>query len=143
VILTLHHISRSLLGLIFLASGVLKIIAPVPAAELLSTFLHFPLDISKIVIIAFCLFEIVIGSMLLLGGKRLRLISFLASAILLLFTLLGVVMLNDPVSCGCFGDVFDFKTDGYFLARNVVLLIISLFVLRFCDSPGIETGIMH
>jgi uncharacterized membrane protein YphA (DoxX/SURF4 family) len=143
VITKLHHISRWLLGLTFTTSGVLKIIAPRPASELLSTLIRIPMDIAEPVIIAFCLVEVAIGIMLFLGGQRLRYVCYVTSCLLLSFTLLGVMMLNDPVSCGCFGDVFDFKTDGYFLARNVVLLIISLFVLRFSDSPGIETGIMH
>jgi hypothetical protein len=38
---------------------------------------------------------------------------------------LGIISLNNPIECGCFGRFIESKTDEFFLLRNFCFLFIS------------------
>jgi len=131
LIAKLHLASRIALGAVFLSSGILKMISSDRATEFLSQVSSLDMSISRVLIVALCFFELLIGAMLLVGRKYLPLGSFLSSVVLLVFTFVGVSAFESPRSCGCFGDILDLKTDEYFVMRNIVLLLISMFILKF------------
>ncbi len=70
-----------------------------------------------------------------LFGKNIPVASTLSSLILLGTTLVGVMLLGKPVSCGCFGNFVDSKTDEFFLIRNIFFLFVSVFVLKISMQP--------
>lgn len=130
--------SRILLGTVFLLSGVFKLISPNHAAELLKELSTLDLGICVALVVGLCFFEMALAVALFVGKKYLQATAFISSAMLLLFTFVGVMMVQSPKSCGCFGDVLDLKTDGYFVARNFVLLFVSMFVLKFSSCEIVD-----
>jgi len=98
-------IARIIVGLVFLAAGVLKV---GHAPDLGSTIVAFRLDLPPQFVgfaaIALPLFEIVLGAYLLLGWQ-LRIVSVVSVALLLVFiaALSSVVIRGIPTPCGCFG----------------------------------------
>jgi uncharacterized membrane protein YphA (DoxX/SURF4 family) len=126
----LRSISRMLLGLVFLASGALKLISPQQASDLLSQLSSLDQTLSRTLIIIGSLIEFVLGAALIIGNGALRMASLASTIALLVFTFVGLWALQNPMPCGCFGDIVEFQTDEYFIARNIVLLLLSLFVLN-------------
>jgi putative oxidoreductase len=98
-------IARIIVGLVFLAAGVLKV---GHAPDLGSTIVAFRLDLPAQFVgfaaISLPLFEIVLGAYLLLGWQ-LRIVSVVSVALLLVFiaALASVVIRGIPTPCGCFG----------------------------------------
>ena len=126
--------SRLLLGCVFISSGVLKLISPQQATDLLSELSSLEGIISKVVILLGSVVECLIGVMLIASRKHIRLAALISSTVLLLFTFVGVWALQNPRSCGCFGEVLDMKTDEYLVLRNIILLLISMFVFRYSEQ---------
>jgi len=79
------------------------------------------------------LVEVTIGALLIVN-RSVPLASFVSSILLLLFSALGVLLIGDPVPCGCFGELIEQETDGIFLVRNLLLLFASLFILKRCKE---------
>ena len=131
----LHLVSRFVLGAVFVLSGILKLFSPHQAAELLSEISSLDPEMCKYLVVALSLFEIMLGTMLLVGKRYLQLTALISAVMLLFFTFLGVATIQDPRSCGCFGDLVEFKTDEYLVLRNVVLFLVSLWVLRYSRGP--------
>jgi uncharacterized membrane protein YphA (DoxX/SURF4 family) len=123
--------SRVVLGTVFIASGILKLTSPDKAVEFIESVLSMDLEASWIVIVLTSIFEIALGAAFLLLTERVRLAALISGSMMLVFTSIGVVEIGSAKSCGCFGDLFDSKTDEFFLARNLVLLIISMFLVRY------------
>ncbi len=132
----LHLAARLVLGAVFVLSGVLKLIWPHQAADLLSELSFLDPRICKILVIALSLLEMMIGVMLFVGKQYVQISALASSILLLFFTFMGVATIQNPRSCGCFGEVLDMKTDEYFVLRNIVLLLISMFVLRYSKTPN-------
>ena len=122
---------RLLLGFVFVASGILKLISPQQASELLSDLTTLNGWISRVVILVGSVIELLLGLLLMVGGKYLRIASLASSVALLAFTFVGLWALQNPRPCGCFGDMFEFKTDEYFVARNLFFLLLSMLILRY------------
>lgn len=131
----LHLAARILLGTVFLLSGILKLISSSQATELLSQVSSLDPAICRVLIVALCFLEIVMAVILFVGRKYLQPVAIVSSLTLLLFTFVGIVAVQASRPCGCFGDLVDFKTDAYFIVRNIILLLISMFVLRYSRPP--------
>jgi uncharacterized membrane protein YphA (DoxX/SURF4 family) len=122
-------VARVLLGILFALSGILKIISPSAAAALFSQLLSTTSQLGYIVTLIASLVEILTGC-LLLWGRNVVMASMVASLILLGSTFIGILLLENPVPCGCFGKLVETKTDEFFLLRNLVFLAVSIFVLK-------------
>lgn len=125
-----------LLGLVFLASGIGKLISGSEAqylVELLATEFFWLIEYSSLIVIATSILELVIALFLLwgrylkwaLGGALLMLAGF--SSVLSYFYLQGMSVEN----CGCFGALGFASGLEFTLLRNgvLILLIIAAFVL--------------
>ena len=125
---------RIILGIVFLLSGVGKLINASDArylVELLATRYYWLIEYGNLIVITTSLAEVAIA-VLLLWGKYLR--SALGGALLLLagfstvlsyFYLQGMSVEN----CGCFG-AFGFASGLEFtLIRNMVLILLSISAL--------------
>lgn len=130
IIKALLLLSRLVLGLVFMASGVLKLISPDTATEFVRIGLSIEVEGGKIIVVLTSLFEISLGATFLLLGGRVRLAALLSGSIMLIFTSIGVAEIGSGQSCGCFGGLFESKTDEFFLARNLALLMISMYLVR-------------
>ncbi len=109
---------------------VLKLISPQRAAELLSQLSSLDGQTSKVLILVGSSLELIVGILLIIRTTYFAIAAFVSSVTLLLFTFVGLWALQNPRPCGCFGDVLEFRTDEYFIARNIILLFVSMFVFR-------------
>jgi uncharacterized membrane protein YphA (DoxX/SURF4 family) len=130
----LHMISRVILGLVFVLSGALKIVSPQQAADLLNQISSVKGEAGKGIVIFGSVVELIVGAILLVNRKYSGAAAFGTSILLLVFTFVGLWALENPVPCGCFGDVVDFRTDEYFIARNLGFLLLSIFVFRYSNN---------
>lgn len=127
---------RMLLCVTFILSGFVKVADPMGMTHKLHAYavaLNLPYNSSNLLLefgaCSLGTIEFVLGIYLLLGVRR-RFTSRVVFAFMLLFTALTVwIYVDDPVAdCGCFGDAITL-TNGQTLAKNVVLLTASAFLL--------------
>jgi uncharacterized membrane protein YphA (DoxX/SURF4 family) len=129
----LISIARSLVGILFIFSGLVKADDPLGLSYKMQEFFevwnfhwldHFTLAFSVLMIV----FEIVAGVALLLGW-RIRLFSWLLLLLIIFFTFLtGYAYLSGKVrECGCFGDCIPL-TAGESFTKDLVLLCLIVFL---------------
>ena len=135
-------VTRTLVGILFIFSGLVKADDPLGLSYKMQEFLevwnfhwfdHVTLAFSILMIV----FEIVAGVALLLGW-RIRLFSWLLLLLIIFFTFLtGYAYLSGKVrECGCFGNCIPL-TAGQSFMKDLVLtvLIIFLFTVRDRIKP--------
>ncbi|MBS1946396.1 MAG: DoxX family protein [Bacteroidetes bacterium] len=126
-------VSRFLVGLLFIFSGLIKANDPLGLSYKMQEFFevwnfhlldNFTLAFSVIMIV----FEIIAGVAILLGW-RMRLFSWLLLLLIIFFTFLtGYAYLTGKVKeCGCFGNCIPL-TAGESFTKDVVLLALILFL---------------
>jgi uncharacterized membrane protein YphA (DoxX/SURF4 family) len=129
----LISIARTLVGILFIFSGLVKADDPLGLGYKMQEFFevwnfhlldHFTLAFSILMIV----FEIVAGVALLLGW-RIRLFSWLLLLLIIFFTFLtGYAFLSGKVrECGCFGDCIPL-TAGESFTKDLVLLFLIVFL---------------
>jgi len=129
----LVSITRSVVGILFVFSGLIKADDPLGLSYKMQEFFevwnfhwfdHVTLAFSILMIV----FEIVAGVALLLGW-RLRLFSWLLLLLIIFFTFLtGYAYLSGKVrECGCFGNCIPL-TAGESFAKDVILLVLIVFL---------------
>lgn len=134
---TIAECARLIVGLTFVASGLLKAVDPVGTALKITEYLapvfaftghghSLALGLSFVL----CAGEFILGAFLLAGSYR-RVCARFAFVFMILMTLVtGYILIADPVSdCGCFGDALHLTNLQTFL-KNLVLLPLSYLVLR-------------
>lgn len=126
---------RLILGAIFLTSAVLKSFAPQTSSELLTQFLGIGESLSSAIVIVLMLIEGAIAVALI--SNRFVLAASASSLLLMIFAILvGLVFIDHPVSCGCFGNAFESRTDTFFILRNLAILASSLILLFLVYPPS-------
>lgn len=121
--------ARYVLAGVFLLSGTLKLYAGPTANSLLShikwlSFLPDPFWFYCMIAV-----EFLIASLFLI--MRVHIIAAALSCSMMLGAIVtGVHFIEDPIPCGCFGDILESRTDEFFLLRSMMLLTLSLIVLR-------------
>ena len=130
-----------LIGLVLLASGLLKLIDPVGTGLIVAEyfkFFHvaFLLGISKGFGVALCLLETITGAALITGAYR-KLAAIVSTALIGVFTIITLILLiaNPEMDCGCFGQAIHLTHLQSFL-KNVVLLAIALAAFIPFRNPG-------
>ncbi len=123
---------RLFLGIVFVYASKDKILNPSDFATILYGYSLFPLFSINIIAIVFPFIELVTGFSLIFGiypKSALIIINFLISffIIIISFNLLR----GHEFNCGCFalGDPSDVSAAGQLLVRNLILLIIGLYLL--------------
>ncbi len=132
---------RLIIAGVFVFSGAVKAIDPMGMAYKLDAYLaHFgvllPSDIfTQVFAIALATLEFVLGAHLLLGMRPRTTLSGIFFLLLAMTGLTTYVYLYNPVpDCGCFGDAV-VLTNGETLAKNIVLLAMTLWLMRFGLKP--------
>lgn len=150
------NISRYVLGLTFIVSGLVKAIDPLGTQYKLTDYLaalslseYFPDWTLLLASIALCTAEFSMGVFMLVAIQR-RLISRIVLAFMIVMTLVTVwIAVANPVQdCGCFGDAF-VLSNGATLAKNIVLLACAILVawhpldIRRLLSKGMQWITVH
>lgn len=130
-----HHRLRRfcaiLIGLVFLASGLLKLLDPVGTGLIVSEYfkffhLGFLQGTAKGFGMALSLLEAITGAALISGVYR-RMTAAVTSLLVVFFTIVTVILwiANPDMDCGCFGEAVHL-THGQTLLKNLVLLALAL-----------------
>jgi len=129
------NISRTLVGVLFIISGLIKLNDPVgfsfklkdyfaPDVLNLEIFIPFALLIAIFVVI----FEVMLGVMLLLGyAKKFTIWSSLAMIVFFTFLTFYSAYFNKVTDCGCFGDAIKL-TPWESFSKDIILLILLLII---------------
>jgi len=131
-------IARIIVGLVFIAAGVLKVGHP---ADLGSTIVAFRLNLPPAFVgfsaVALPLFEIVLGAYLLLGWQ-LRIVSVMSVALLLVFiaALSSVVIRGIPTPCGCFGPGETDPVTWWTVVRDGAAVIPAAYLVWWSWRPS-------
>ena len=134
----LLHISRILVGLLFIFSGLVKANDPHGLSYKMQEFFEL-WDMTQFNswTLAFSVlmnaFEIIAGFALLIGW-RIKLFSWLLLLLILFFTFLTgyTYVTGKPTNCGCFGDCIPITSKTSFL-KDVVLTILIGFIFWQCN----------
>ena len=129
----IRSISRILFGLVFISSGLLKLIDPVGTGLQVTEYLHilhlsFFSSLSVLLGIALSVTEFVIGVSVLTSTKM-RIVSYGALAMMIFFTplTLYLALFNPITDCGCFGEAFR-PTNWETFLKNVVLIGLAIII---------------
>src|SRR5215212_7932019 len=135
---TLLTLSRLIVGVLFIFSGLVKANDPLGLSYKMQEFFevwgwHGLNDLTlgfSIIIIAF---EIIAGVAVLVGWKF-RLFSWLLLLLIIFFTFLtGYAVLSGKIrECGCFGDCIKLTAMDSFI-KDLILLALIIFLFAFRD----------
>lgn len=148
------NFARIFVGVLFIFSGLIKANDPLGFGYKLQEYFevfHIPFlsGIATGIAILLCVFEIVLGALLLFGFWR-KQVTFGLLAVIIFFTFLTFVSAAFKVvtSCGCFGDAIPL-TPWQSFSKDLVLLvlIIYLFVHKelirpITNSQGWQSGLL-
>ena len=131
-----------LVGIVFLCSGLLKIIDPVGTMLIVREymkFFHFTLffPIAKVLGIALATTEALVGVALITGVFR-KSAALLTYAMLIFFTVVTFFLwvFNPVMDCGCFGEAIHL-THAQSFFKNIALIALSVFAF----TPFKEFGV--
>lgn len=134
----LLHLKRFLgiiAGIVFLLSGIVKLMDPVGAGLVMSEyyrFLHIDfMDFSaKFMGTFFALAETIIGAAIITGVWR-RIVAYCALGLQTFFTVLTLllVIFNPEMDCGCFGEAIHLTHAQTFIKNLILLALILAYML--------------
>ena len=141
-----HHRLRRfcaiLIGLVFLASGLLKLLDPVGTGLIVSEYfkffhLGFLQGTAKGLGMVLSLVEAITGAALLSGVWR-KLTAVVTSVLIVFFTVITVILwiANPDMDCGCFGEAVHL-THGQTLLKNLVLLVLAIIAFIPFQNFGV------
>ncbi|MBR4775190.1 MAG: hypothetical protein IK008_03740 [Bacteroidales bacterium] len=129
--LHLRRYAASLVGIVFLISGILKIWDPVGTMLIVTEYFKFLgmpglIPVAKGVGIAVAFLECTVGIGLITGVLR-KVSAIAAYSLVGIFTILTLLLwiFNAPMDCGCFGQAFHLTHAQSFL-KNVILLALCV-----------------
>jgi uncharacterized membrane protein YphA (DoxX/SURF4 family) len=139
-------ISRIIVGILFIFSGLIKANDPLGLSYKMQEFFevwnwHFLNDYTLALSVAMIAFEIIAGVAVLVGWQM-KLFSWLLLLLILFFTFLTAYanFSGKIKECGCFGDCIPLTADQSFLKDLVLLVLIAfIFFNRHKVSPSLHT----
>ena len=141
-----HHRLRRfcaiLIGLVFLVSGLLKLLDPVGTGLIVSEYfkffhLNFLQGAAKGLGMVLSLVESVTGAALISGVYR-RLTAAVTAVLIVFFTIITVILwlANPDMDCGCFGEAIHL-THGQTLLKNLILLVLAVIAFVPFQNFGV------
>jgi len=132
----LTHITRFLVGALFIFSGLIKLNDPVGFSFKLEEYfaenvLNFPslIPYALMIAVAVVIFEVVLGVMLLIGFKaKFTVWSLLLMIVFFTFLTFYSAYYNKVTDCGCFGDAIKLTPWESFI-KDIILLVLILVLL--------------
>jgi uncharacterized membrane protein YphA (DoxX/SURF4 family) len=142
----LLNISRVIVGVLFIFSGLIKANDPLGLSYKMQEFFevwnwHFLNDYTLALSVAVIAFEIIAGVAVLVGWQM-KLFSWLLLLLILFFTFLTAYanFSGKIKECGCFGDCIPLTADQSFLKDLVLLVLIAfIFINRHKIAPALNT----
>ena len=138
----LRRFCAILIGLVFLASGLLKLLDPVGTGLIVSEYLKFfhvgfLQGASKTLGMVLSLVEAITGAALITGVFR-KTTAIVTSVLIFFFTAVTVIlwMANPPMDCGCFGEAIHL-THAQTLIKNLILLALALVAFLPFQNFGV------
>ena len=120
-----------IIGLVFLMSGILKLLDPTGTMLIVQEYLKFfhitfLMGIAKPMAVALSLLEALVGAALVAGIWR-RLVAAVTMIMMAFFTIITLILLikNPDMDCGCFGEAIHL-THFQTFAKNVILCVLCL-----------------
>ena len=143
---TFRRHSAGILGVVFLISGLLKLVDPVGTMLIVQEYfkffhLAFLTDAAKAVGVTLALTECAVGIGLITGVCR-KLSAIVAYAMLGVFTVITLLLwiFNPPMDCGCFGQAVHLSHAQSFW-KNVALIVLA--VVAFTPFKEFGTPRLH
>jgi uncharacterized membrane protein YphA (DoxX/SURF4 family) len=140
-----HRIRRFcaiLIGLVFLVSGLLKLLDPVGTGLIVSEYfkffhLGFLQGTAKGLGMVLSLVESITGAALISGVYR-RLTAAVTAVLIVFFTIITVILwlANPDMDCGCFGEAVHL-THGQTLLKNLILLVLAVIAFVPFQNFGV------
>ena len=141
-----HHRLRRfcaiLIGLVFLVSGLLKLLDPVGTGLIVSEYfkffhLGFLQGTAKGFGMVLSILEAITGAALISGVYR-RLTAAVTCILLVFFTTITVILwiANPAMDCGCFGEAIHL-THGQTLVKNLILLVLAIIAFIPFQNFGV------
>ncbi len=138
----LRRLCAFLIGLVFLASGLLKLLDPVGTGLIISEYLKFfhigfLQGASKALGMGLSLLEAATGAALVTGVIR-KTTAIITSVLVLFFTAVTFILwlANPEMDCGCFGEAIHL-THAQTLLKNLVLLALALVAFLPFQNFGV------
>ena len=138
----LRRFAAILIGLVFLASGLLKLLDPVGTSLIVTEYFKFfhvgvLQGIALPLGMGLSLLEAVVGTALVTGVFR-KLTAAVASLMIVFFTAITVILwlANPEMDCGCFGEAIHL-THAQTLVKNLVLLALALIAFLPFQNFGV------
>ncbi len=139
----LRRLCAFLIGLVFLASGLLKLLDPVGTGLIISEYLKFfhigfLQGASKALGMGLSLLEAATGAALVTGVFR-KTTAIITSVLVLFFTAVTFILwlANPEMDCGCFGEAIHL-THAQTLLKNLVLLALALVAFLPFQNFGVS-----
>ena len=131
---------QTILGIVFIFSGITKVIDLNKFAEALVNFKLLNDNLINIVKYTLPLIEITLGIFIIFNFHS-SLPTIISSLMLSLFTALIVVKLfeGEEISCGCFGALSSDKLDILSVFRNVTLILFAIIVSTHYENINAKT----
>ncbi len=131
----LTHLSRLIVGILFIISGLIKLNDPVGFSFKLEDYfaqdvlnLPFLTPFALAIAVFVVIFEVVLGVMLLLGyKKKFTLWTLLLMIVFFTFLTFYSAYFNKVTDCGCFGDAIKL-TPWESFTKDVILLVLILIL---------------
>ena len=143
---TFRRHTAGILGVVFLISGLLKLVDPVGTMLIVQEYfkffhLAFLTGAAKAVGVALAMTECAVGIGLITGVFR-KLSAIVAYAMLGVFTVITLLLwiFNPPMDCGCFGQAVHL-THAQSFWKNVVLIVLA--VVAFTPFKEFGTPRVH
>ena len=122
-------LARTVLGLIFMYTGTLKMVSPQDFGDSIAAYQILPDSVINLVALGLPPFEIACGLMVL-TGYHLRVGSFGILLMLAVFmlALVSALIRGLSIDCGCFGADSWFESNSWIaLSRDLLLLLFAIF----------------
>ncbi len=131
----LHIILRILLAMVFIITGISKIVIPIDFAKNISNYDMLPNFLVNIVAIVLPWIELISGLMLLLG-IRIKANTILMIIMLLIFNIaICTAMVRGlDIDCGCYADITQQSVGFKKLLENFGLILIALLLYYFPNN---------
>lgn len=120
-------ILRCFLGIVFLISGISKIIEPEKFLEQIGKLNFLVSSIDSFIVYIFITYELLLGGLILFKSNK-GLMNFVVITLSVFCLYLGYkIIIQDNSDCGCFGS-FIYRDNLSALTQDLFLLIIGIYV---------------
>lgn len=133
----LTYISRFLVGILFIISGLIKANDALGFSYKLEEYfsadvlnLEFLIPLALVLAAGICIFEVVVGVMVIIGARpKLANWSLLLMIIFFTFLTFYSAFYNKVTDCGCFGDAIKLTPWGSFIKDLILLFFIFILMV--------------